>query len=109
MKFKEKFITYDSESNSDLYTITLTDDIKSVGRVDFLKTNNIVLIAFIFVEELSRRKGYATKMLCELNSKYNIKWDGRFTEIGRKFYENFYKTNKRGSEICHTYVDEQLY
>lgn len=54
MKFKEKFITYDSESNSDLYTITLTDDIKSVGRVDFLKTNNIVLIAFIFVEELSR-------------------------------------------------------
>jgi GNAT superfamily N-acetyltransferase len=106
MKFKEKFMMYDFESDSNLYTLSLIDGINYVGRIDFSKKHNVITIVFIFVDGIHRRKGYATKMLSELNRKYNIEWDGRFTEIGRKFYESFYKKNKRGTKICHTNADK---
>lgn len=50
MKFKEKFMMYDFESDSNLYTLSLIDGINYVGRIDFSKKHNVITIVFIFVD-----------------------------------------------------------
>lgn len=49
--------------------------------------NDQIYIEYINIYSRFRRQGYGTKIVIELNNKYNLKWDGKFTECGLKFYK----------------------
>ena len=50
-----------------------------------------VIIEFINIGYEHRRRGYATAMVKELQSRYELKWDYRFSEVGRKWYDGMLK------------------
>lgn len=63
---------------------------KSVGYCKYCKKDlvyNIVYIEFIYIDPLYRKMGFATAMVKELQSKFKLDWDYRFTEQGREWYE----------------------
>jgi GNAT superfamily N-acetyltransferase len=86
MTFKEIFISYDSELDGNLFTLKC-----DFGYIDFIKKHNQACPLYIFVESEYRRNGIATKMVDFLNKKYTLNWDGRFTNVGRLFFENYIK------------------
>lgn len=63
---------------------------RSVGYCKYCKKDpiyNTVYIEFIYIEPNHRKMGYATAMVQELQSKFQLKWDLRFTEQGREWYD----------------------
>jgi hypothetical protein len=50
-----------------------------------------VCIEFVNIGYEHRRRGYATMMVKELQRMYTLKWDYRFSEIGRKWYDGMLK------------------
>lgn len=67
---------------------------KKVGYCKYYKINrydNFVYIEYIFISEDERRKGYATELVRELHSKYELGWDYRFTDLGRRWYDSLVK------------------
>ena len=50
-----------------------------------------VYIEFIDIRYEHRRRGYATSMVLDLQSRYVLKWDGRFSEVGKLWYKNLIK------------------
>ena len=96
LTFEHKFIgssdiQYDYCCN--IYDNLLGDD-KFVGYCKYYKEYFLdmqVYIEFIFIKHEHRYKGYATAMVEELQSKYELLWDGRFTREGREWYEKLIK------------------
>ena len=50
-----------------------------------------VIIEFIDIGYEHRRRGYATMAVKDLQSRYELKWDYRFSEVGRKWYDGLLK------------------
>jgi ribosomal protein S18 acetylase RimI-like enzyme len=79
-----------SEYNCDIYN----EQNIYVGYCKYYKPNwydDIAYIEYIFISDIYRRRGYATKMVEELNNRYELKWDYKFTDMGRLWYESMCK------------------
>jgi ribosomal protein S18 acetylase RimI-like enzyme len=77
-----------------IYDKFLPADNQSVGYCKYYKNyflDKEVYIEFLYINEDYRHKGYATAMVKELQSKYDLLWDGRFTRNGRLWYEKLIK------------------
>lgn len=89
MQFRHYSVTeydYRSEYGCDIFN----DSDIYVGYCKYYKSNwyeNIVYIEYIYIYETYRRMGYATQMVLELKSRYELKWDYRFTDMGRVWYD----------------------
>jgi len=65
-----------------------------VGYCKYYKSNNkynSVYIDYIKINKEHRRKGYATEMVKELQTKYTLLWEYSFTQIGRKWFDMLIK------------------
>ena len=70
---------------------------------DFIIEPHVVYIEFINITYEYRRRGYGTKLVKELMSKYELKWDNRFSEDGKKWYKCNYVDDKREGEYIEYY------
>jgi len=74
--------------NRDEYMMTLHNEGERVGyckyHVDV--THQTCTIRFININKSQRRKGYATKMVKELQKSFELDWDYAFTDEGKKWY-----------------------
>lgn len=64
---------------------------KSIGYCKYCKKDyhyNTVYIEFIYIEPSHRKMGFATAMVKELQSKFQLDWDLRFTDLGREWYDH---------------------
>lgn len=93
MKFDHKYLGYNTDKNRDEYLCNIYN-IKNtlVGYCkyytgDFIIEPHVVYIEFINITYEYRRRGYGTKLVKELMSKYELKWDNRFSEDGKKWYK----------------------
>ena len=79
----------------DEYSCTLINNRNdTVGYCKYYKLSEEteeVVIEFINIVYEHRRRGYATDMVKELQSMYTLKWDYRFSEVGRKWYDALIK------------------
>ena len=72
----------------------INDKNNTVGYCKYYRPNiydEVAIIEFINIGYEHRRRGYATAMVKELQSKYELKWDYRFSEVGRKWYDALIK------------------
>lgn len=92
MKFSHQYLGYESEDQRDIFCCNITDDYgKPLGHCKYyrpLLEFETVYIEFINIHYGCRRRGYATAMVKELQKKYYLKWDGRLSEDGRKWYNS---------------------
>lgn len=92
MKFNHQYLGYDSEEKRDLYSCNIIDDYGvNVGFCKYYKPLlefETVYIEFININYEYRRRGYGTEMVEELQRKYYLKWDGRLSTDGRKWYNS---------------------
>ena len=92
MKFNHQYLGYDSEEKRDLYSCNIIDNYGvSVGFCKYYKPLlefETVYIEFININYEYRRRGYGTEMVEELQRKYYLKWDGRLSTDGRKWYNS---------------------
>ena len=73
----------------DEYYCNIYDLDTKVGYCKYYKKDihlNSVYIEYIKIFEEHRRKGYATEMVKELQSKYILLWEYSFTHLGRKWF-----------------------
>jgi|TARA_R110000868_G_scaffold139573_2_gene354546 hypothetical protein len=93
MEFIHTYLGYNN--NRDEYNCEILNEIKNpVGFCKYYKSNSyddIVCIEFVNIGYEHRRRGYATMMVKELQRMYTLKWDYRFSEIGRKWYDGMLK------------------
>jgi hypothetical protein len=92
MKFIHTYLGYNN--NRDEYNCEILKNNSSVGFCKYYKNNSydeIVCIEFINICYEHRRGGYATMMVKELQRRYTLKWDYRFSEEGRKWYDGMLK------------------
>ena len=64
-------------------------DDKNVGYCKYSVVDNDVQFAYIeyiSIKPFHKRKGYATEMVMELKSKYELRWNLQFTQDGRQWY-----------------------
>jgi len=92
MKFKHQYLGYESEEQRDLYSCNILDDYGvHVGFCKYYKPLlefETVYIEFINIIYEHRRRGHATAMVKELQRMYYLKWDGRLSTDGRKWYNS---------------------
>lgn len=91
MIFEHKYLGYDSENKKDEYSCNIINNCKEpVGYCKYYITlyEREAYIEFININYEHRRRGYATAMVKELQSRYELKWDGRLTTVGRKWYNS---------------------
>lgn len=91
MKFEHKYLGVNEDRTEYLCNIYNKKDIL-VGYCkyyagDLINESNVVYIEFINIIYEHRRRGYASGMVCELKKKYDLKWDYRFSEDGKKWYK----------------------
>jgi len=93
IKFDHKYLFL--YENKHQYVCDIFVNEKEVGVCkyyrDDLDIDDATYIEFILIYQQFRRKGYATEMVKDLQSKFNLKWDGQFTNMGRIFYESLIK------------------
>jgi ribosomal protein S18 acetylase RimI-like enzyme len=92
MKFNHQYLGYESEEQRDLYSCNILDDYGvHVGFCKYYKPLlefETVYIEFINIICQHRRRGHATAMVKELQRFNNLKWDGRLSVDGRKWYNS---------------------
>ena len=92
MKFSHQYLGYESEEQRDIFSCNILDDFgKSLGHCKYYKPLlefETVYIEFININYDCRRRGYATAMVKELQRFNNLKWDGRLSVDGRKWYNS---------------------
>ena len=92
MKFSHQYLGYESEEQRDIFSCNILDDFgKSLGHCKYYKPLlefETVYIEFININHECRRRGYATAMVKELQRFNYLKWDGRLSADGRKWYES---------------------
>lgn len=89
IRFSHSFM--ESFEYKDEYFCKIYDDDVSVGYCKYYKgplETTSVYIEYIYIYEEYRRKGYATAMVKELQSKYKLLWEYSFTELGRMWYDD---------------------
>ena len=84
-----------SPEDRDEYSCTIINNNgDNVGHCKYYKPNiydEVAIIEFINIKYEHRRRGYATLMVKELQRMYTLKWDYRFSEVGRKWYDGMLK------------------
>lgn len=83
-----------SPEGRDEYVCSIINNKNDVGHCKYYKPNvydEVVIIEFINIKYEHRRRGYATAMVKDLQSRYKLKWDYRFSEVGRKWYDALIK------------------
>ena len=94
MEFKHVYMGSSSEGR-DEYSCTIIDNNKNdVGHCKYYKPNiydEVVIIEFINIKYEHRRRGHATALVKELQRMYTLKWDYRFSETGKKWYDALIK------------------
>ena len=92
MKFSHQYLGYESEEQRDIFSCNILDDFgKSLGHCKYYKPLlefETVYIEFININHECRRRGNATAMVKELQRLHYLKWDGRLSNDGRKWYES---------------------
>ena len=92
MKFSHQYLGYESEEQRDIFSCNILDDFgKSLGHCKYYKPLlefETVYIEFININYDCRRRGYATAMVKELQRLHYLKWDGRLSVDGRKWYNS---------------------
>lgn len=92
MKFNHQHLGYDFEDQRDIYNCNIVDDYGvPLGYCKYYKPllePDTVYIEFINIHYEFRRRGYATAMVEELQRLYYLKWDGRLSSEGRKWYNS---------------------
>lgn len=92
MKFSHQYLGYESEEQRDIFSCNILDDFgKSLGHCKYYKPLlefETVYIEFINITCQHRRRGHATAMVKELQRFNNLKWDGRLSVDGRKWYNS---------------------
>lgn len=92
MKFSHQYLGYESEEQRDIFSCNILDDFgKSLGHCKYYKPLlefETVYIEFININYDCRRRGYATAMVKELQRLHYLKWDGRLSNDGRKWYDS---------------------
>jgi hypothetical protein len=94
MVFKHVYMGRNSEDRDEYVCTIVNNNGHDVGHCKYYKPNvydEIVIIEFINIRYEHRRRGYATAMVKELQSRYELKWDYRFSEVGRKWYDGLLK------------------
>jgi RimJ/RimL family protein N-acetyltransferase len=95
MEFKHVYMGRTSEGKDEYSCNIINNKDDVVGYCKYYKPyeerDEVVIIEFINIRYEHRRRGYATKMVKELQSKYTLKWDYRFSEVGRKWYDGLIK------------------
>jgi len=93
MEFVHTYLGVDN--NREEYSCEIFNKNKvNVGYCKYYKPNiyeDVIYIEFINIGYEHRRRGYATAMVVELQRRYNLKWDYRFSEVGRKWYDGLIK------------------
>ena len=94
MEFKHVYMGRNSDGR-DEYDCTIINVYGiDVGHCKYYKPNvydEVVIIEFIDIGYEHRRRGYATMAVKDLQSRYELKWDYRFSEVGRKWYDGLLK------------------
>lgn len=94
IRFSHSFM--ETSEYKDEYFCKIYDDNECVGYCKYymgpVETNS-VYIEYIYIYEGCRRKGYATAMVKELQSKYMLLWEYSFTELGRMWYDGLVDKN----------------
>jgi RimJ/RimL family protein N-acetyltransferase len=92
MRFNHQYLGYEPEDQRDIYTCNITDDYGlPLGYCKYYKPMyefDIVYIEYIQIYFEHRRHGYATEMVKELQKSHTLKWNGRFSSEGRKWYNS---------------------
>jgi hypothetical protein len=94
MYFKHTYIGVNSDDRDEYACSIINKYGVAVGYCKYYRPNiydEVVIIEFIDIVYEHRRQGYATAMVCELQNKYELKWDYRFSEVGRKWYDALLK------------------
>jgi len=94
MEFKHVYMGTNCEGRDEYVCTIINVSGDDVGHCKYYKPNvydSIVIIEFINIRYEHRRRGYATVMVRELQSRYELKWDHRFSEVGRKWYDGMLK------------------
>jgi hypothetical protein len=95
MEFVHVYLGSTKEGQMEYNCTILNKEKRVVGNCKYYKndeSDDIVFIEFINIGYEHRRRGYATSMVKELNSKYTLKWDGRFSEVGKLWYNSLLKS-----------------
>lgn len=81
---------FTDDGRGDVYSCNIINDSgDNVGYCKYYKPHyheNDVYIEYIYIYPKHRLKGYASHMAKELNTKYRLMWDNRFTIEGRLWY-----------------------
>ena len=92
MKFNHSYLGYENDEKRDVFSCNISDDYcVPLGYCKYYKPLlefETVYIEFINIHYEHRRKGYATAMVKELQKRYELKWDGRLSSVGRKWYNS---------------------
>lgn len=94
MEFKHVYMGRNSDSRDEYDCTIINVSGDEVGHCKYYKPNvydEVVIIEFINIGYEHRRRGYATMVVGELQSRYKLKWDYRFSEVGRKWYDGLLK------------------
>ncbi len=94
MKFAHVYMGRNSEDRDEYVCTIINKHGVDVGHCKYYKPNvydEVVIIEFINIVYEHRRRGYGTAMVKELQSRYELKWDYRFSETGRKWYDGMLK------------------
>jgi len=94
MVFKHVYMGTSSEGIEEYSCTIINKHGHVVGHCKYYKPNvydEVVMIECIHIAYEHRRNGYATDMVKDLQSRYELKWDYRFSEMGRKWYDGLLK------------------
>ena len=94
MEFKHVYMGVNSDGRDEYVCNIINKNRHDVGHCKYYKTDgcdDVVIIEFINISYEHRRRGYATTMVQELQRRYELKWDHRFSEVGRKWYDGMLK------------------
>ena len=94
MRFDHVYMGTSPEGRDEYVCSIINNKNDVVGHCKYYKIGEEteeVIIEFINIGYEHRRRGYATDMVKELQSRYELKWDYRFSEVGRKWYDGLIK------------------
>ena len=94
MKFDHVYMGTSTEGREEYSCTIINNRGDDVGHCKYYRPNvydEVVIIEFINIRYEHRRRGYGTAMVKELQSRYELKWDYRFSETGRKWYDGLIK------------------
>lgn len=85
-----------TEDECEEYSCNISNSKNTVGYCKYIKLDNYtnrVYIEYIHIYQQYRRIGYATDMVKELQNKYNLTWNYKFSDVGRLWFNMLVNKN----------------